>query len=433
LTRPSSTAEPAAAGSRLARVQALVGAMKTYIAAEVIRQDLSSGEHGMLTDLFARCSHATTALGPTPDAAREVIDVEVELLRQLAMDVRSFAMRHHLMLISPIWTAPPVAQEANRVFFSGGAAVEAIVSECCRERGLELEQRPATRRFAESRWQQLQAANVAVFDLSVPAGPELAAVCYELGVALATGRGIVIVADSGAVIPFDVHIEPVSVDADDPFRTLEAAIDAAMYERQFGGGDSALPRTMQHLRSTLGSSGNGRVRQMLDLFGPDAEKDPVLFRSRVGSLIGLIGSDAPRVATPAWPGTYPGTERRCFHVMPFGPPWADAVRDGVERACTGRARYIRGDEAKDFRIIRSIWDEICRATHVVVDITDFNPNVALELGMAHTLGRRTLIVAQGGPTIERLFPSIAKLRVHQYSIDELQGTVERAVEEFLLE
>lgn len=85
----------------------------------------------------------------------------------------------------------------------------------------------------------------------------------------------------------------------------------------------------------------------------------------------------------------------------------------------------------DPRIIRSIWDEICRATHVVVDITDFNANVALELGIAHTLGRRTLIVAQQGKTIDMLFESIAKLRVHVYSLQDLDGTLGRAIGRFL--
>jgi hypothetical protein len=76
---------------------------------------------------------------------------------------------------------------------------------------------------------------------------------------------------------------------------------------------------------------------------------------------------------------------------------------------------VRGDRVSDPRIIRSIWEEICRATHVLVDLTDFNANVALELGIALTLGKKTLIVGQGD-TVDRLFPSVAKLRVHPYKV-----------------
>jgi len=74
---------------------------------------------------------------------------------------------------------------------------------------------------------------------------------------------------------------------------------------------------------------------------------------------------------------------------------------------------VRGDLVSEPHVIRSIWEEICRATHVLVDLTDFNANVALELGIAHTLGRPTLMVGQGY-TVELLFPMIAKARFSAY-------------------
>jgi uncharacterized membrane protein YkvA (DUF1232 family) len=431
IARPSSQTEPAARGSRRAQVQQHVGAIKVYLASEVMRRGLSEGEHAALMDLYVRCAQATSALDGAGDGMAEIVGLEAETLRNLALDVRGFALRNHLMVIEPIWAAPSGAQNANAVFFAGGAAVRERLEGFCEARGLELNGLPRARRFAETRWEQLLAANVAIFDLTVPAGPVLASVCYELGIALAIGRGVVICADAGARLPFDVHIEPVSIDADDPEAALESGIDAALYQRQFGGGDCSLARTQRQLRARLGASTDPQVRQMLELLGEQAEQDPVLFRARVGSLAGLLGSEAPRIVAAAWPGDYPGEQARCFHVMPFGPAWADSVRACVERGCAGRARYLRGDEMDDPRIIRSIWDEICRATHVVVDITDFNANVALELGIAHTLGRRTLIVAQQGKTIDMLFESIAKLRVHVYSLQDLDGTLGRAIGRFL--
>jgi hypothetical protein len=431
IARPSSTADPALRGSRRAQVQQHVGAIKVYLASEVMRRGLSEREHAALMDLYVRCAQATAALDGVADGLAEIVELEAETLRNLALDVRAFALRDHLMVIQPIWSAPTGSQNANSVFFAGGAAIREPLQRFCEARRLELGGLPTARRFAETRWEQLLAANVAIFDLTVPAGPELASVCYELGIALAIGRGIVICADAEARLPFDVHIEPVSIDADDPVATLEAGIDAAMYQRQFGGGDSSLARTHRQLRAQLGSSADPQLRQMLDLLGDEAAQDPVLFRSRLGSLAGLLASEAPRIVTPAWPGDYPGEQARCFHVMPFGPVWADAVRDCVARGCAGRAQYLRGDEMDDPRIIRSIWDEICRATHVVVDITDFNANVALELGIAHALGRRTLIVAQRGNTLDRLFPSISKLRVHDYSLQDLDGTLGRTIRRFL--
>jgi hypothetical protein len=66
--------------------------------------------------------------------------------------------------------------------------------------------------------------------------------------------------------------------------------------------------------------------------------------------------------------------------------------------------------------LRSIWDEICRATHVVVDLTGLNANVALELGMAHTLGRNTMLISQDRQP-EKYFRAIAKQRIHNYAIN----------------
>ena len=68
----------------------------------------------------------------------------------------------------------------------------------------------------------------------------------------------------------------------------------------------------------------------------------------------------------------------------------------------------------DQQILRSIWDELGRSSYVTADLTDFNPNVCLELGIADTLGRQTILIGRLG-TEKALFPSIAKRRVHIYT------------------
>jgi hypothetical protein len=105
--------------------------------------------------------------------------------------------------------------------------------------------------------------------------------------------------------------------------------------------------------------------------------------------------------------------------MPFGPlPWADEVRDVAAAACAeglGDGRpliYRRGDDAAEGRILRSIWDELCRAHVVLVDLSKVNVNVAIELGMAHTLGKRLLAVrVEGDHPVPR---HVEKLRVLPY-------------------
>src|SRR4051812_17697608 len=72
----------------------------------------------------------------------------------------------------------------------------------------------------------------------------------------------------------------------------------------------------------------------------------------------------------AWAGKPPSKEPRCFHVTRYTLSWAPQTRDAVAEACrSSGVVYVRGDEAGDARIIHSIWNEICQATDVVVDIT----------------------------------------------------------------
>jgi len=64
--------------------------------------------------------------------------------------------------------------------------------------------------------------------------------------------------------------------------------------------------------------------------------------------------------------------------------------------------------------MHSIWEEICLANIILVDLTDFNANVTLELGIAYALGKNVLLVGQSG-TEKQLFPHVEKLRVKIYN------------------
>jgi hypothetical protein len=76
--------------------------------------------------------------------------------------------------------------------------------------------------------------------------------------------------------------------------------------------------------------------------------------------------------------------------------------------------YRRGDQSRGVHVIRSIWDEICRSSAMIVDLTGLNENVCLELGLAQAVGTPLLLMTQDdvGRT---LFPEIAKLRASRYT------------------
>jgi len=81
--------------------------------------------------------------------------------------------------------------------------------------------------------------------------------------------------------------------------------------------------------------------------------------------------------------------------MPFAPEF-----DAVYEVILGAARdsdfdCARADKKKDLGLItQGIMMDILLADIVVADISGFNPNVLYELGIAHTLGKPTLLISQ---------------------------------------
>ncbi len=85
-----------------------------------------------------------------------------------------------------------------------------------------------------------------------------------------------------------------------------------------------------------------------------------------------------------------------FVLMPFAenlrPVYEDHIRAVVQRNSLKIAR------ADDFfateAIVTDIWYAICSCQIVVADCTGRNPNVFYEIGMAHTVGRPTILITQ---------------------------------------
>ncbi|MNC90116.1 hypothetical protein D3C83_61720 [compost metagenome] len=93
---------------------------------------------------------------------------------------------------------------------------------------------------------------------------------------------------------------------------------------------------------------------------------------------------------------------------------------------------MRGDVAEGQQIIASIWEAICRATHVTIDLSGFNPNVCLEMGMAHALGRPTLLLGRHGTErqLASRLPGVAKWRCHTYGAGRPSAQFKTAVSRF---
>lgn len=98
------------------------------------------------------------------------------------------------------------------------------------------------------------------------------------------------------------------------------------------------------------------------------------------------------------PARYQVDGRLAFVLMPFTTEltqiYQTVIKPTVERTEFGLV-CKRADDIKSNRaIIQDIWKSICEARIVIADMSNLNPNVMYELGIAHTIGKETILLYQ---------------------------------------
>ncbi len=87
---------------------------------------------------------------------------------------------------------------------------------------------------------------------------------------------------------------------------------------------------------------------------------------------------------------------KVFVLMPFTPALQPVFEDHIARAVTTVGLDVK--RADDFfsvkSVISDIWSAIHAASFVVADCTGRNPNVMYEIGLAHAIGRETILISQ---------------------------------------
>ena len=127
--------------------------------------------------------------------------------------------------------------------------------------------------------------------------------------------------------------------------------------------------------------------------------------------------------------------RLAFVLMPFAEDLTEIyqafVKPTVETfglVCQ-RADDINSNKA----IMQNIWKSICEARIIIADLSRFNPNVMYELGIAHTLGKETILIYQEAETEVKFpfdFNHINQIRYKNSMIggkklvEKLKGTLE---------
>jgi hypothetical protein len=85
-----------------------------------------------------------------------------------------------------------------------------------------------------------------------------------------------------------------------------------------------------------------------------------------------------------------------FVLMPFKADMLPVYEDHIKPTCASLGLTVR--RADDFftanRVVEDIWKAMVSARLIVADCTDRNPNVFYEIGLAHTIGKPTILLAQ---------------------------------------
>jgi hypothetical protein len=119
-----------------------------------------------------------------------------------------------------------------------------------------------------------------------------------------------------------------------------------------------------------------------------------------------------------------------FVVMPFSEQWSKRVyrlmlRPGVEDA---KLKCRKGDEIVRLDgLTANIWNAIAQAGVVIADVSVPNVNVFYEIGLAHALGKDTLIFKQKGKPMPADFGGT---HFYEYDLDDLtkgRALVKKAV------
>ena len=82
--------------------------------------------------------------------------------------------------------------------------------------------------------------------------------------------------------------------------------------------------------------------------------------------------------------------------MPFNADMLPVCENHIKPTCASMGLTVR--RADDFftarSVVQNIWQAIVSARFIVADCTNRSPNVFYEIGLAHTIGKPTILLTQ---------------------------------------
>ena len=100
-------------------------------------------------------------------------------------------------------------------------------------------------------------------------------------------------------------------------------------------------------------------------------------------------------ANPIWRGRdFETNKSLCFVLLPFKDEYFELYESAIQPAveAAGLSAQHAGEIFGNREIVEDIWESICKARLIIADVTGRNPNVFYELGIAHTLGKESIVI-----------------------------------------
>jgi hypothetical protein len=158
---------------------------------------------------------------------------------------------------------------------------------------------------------------------------------------------------------------------------------------------------MQHVLAPLWCAPDTEdaVKDLTEEFGDKRRLNPYLYKflkDLEGQLMSLPRGEYVLGFPLSAPQRKRGEGRAAFVAMPYGPNWFKCVCDTIVKSASsaGFVAEVSKDISVSGTVRDQIWIGIRRAEAVLADITDHNPNVLYEVGLAHALGKHTILIAQ---------------------------------------
>lgn len=124
-----------------------------------------------------------------------------------------------------------------------------------------------------------------------------------------------------------------------------------------------------------------------------------------------------------------------FVIMPFTQNWSNDIWEQVLKPAVQEIGMtpIRADDLYGQNIMEDVWQSILKAAIIICDTTGRNPNVFYELGIAHTLGKKVLLLTQN---IDDIPFDLQAYRHIEYAItisggNQLKETIKKHIREAL--